>query len=177
VTIHRVAVVGNNAADFSVTSNCSDTIVPGGQCEWTVTFAPTPQTYIANGVERANLVIYDNAPGSPHTVRLAGQGTALSVNPDSLNFGQETIGTPSVAQSITIHNVWISPINFASIESVGDYAQTNDCGQALAPGARCTVYVTFTPKVQGTDNGLLNLNSDDGASPKQVVLQGIGLAP
>ena len=175
VKIQKVAVAGNNAQDFSQTSSCSNPIPPGGTCKWTITFTPTPQDYSVYGIEHANLVIYDSAPGSPHIIRLTGIGTALAVNPDTLDFGNVPVGTVSLPQSLTIRNTWTSPISFASIVTVGDYAQTNDCGTDLAPGAKCTVNVTFTPNVQGTDSGLLNINSNDGASPRQIVLTGSGL--
>lgn len=177
VTIQNVKIVGINAADFSSASSCGDTILPGAQCEWTTTFTPTPQTYVAGGVERANLAIHDSAPGSPHTVRLYGQGTALSISAVSLDFGQEFLGGHSPAQKISIQNVWTSPINLAGVQSVGDYSQTNDCSSTLVPGDSCSVYVTFVPKVTGSDDGILNVNSDDGASPKQIVLQGVGVEP
>jgi len=175
VTIQNVVTVGLNAADFSFVDNCGNVVAPGSNCTWTVTFSPTPQTYIADGIERANLMIYDDAPGSPHSIRLYGQGTALAINAATIDFGHVAIGIRDTARTITIQNVWGSPINFASIQTVGDYAQTNTCGDALAPGATCSVFVTFTPQIAGNDGGLLNINSDDGASPRQIVLQGIGV--
>ena len=176
VTIKNVSLVGLNAADFSFTDNCANTIAPGGNCQWTITFTPTPQTYIMSGLERAELVVDDSAAGSPQSVRLEGQGTALYINPTALSFGGGVIGQASSPQMITIKNKWANPISFASIETIGDYSQTNDCGQNLAPGGTCTIYVTFDPKIEGTDNGLLNINSNDGGSPEQIVLTGNGLA-
>jgi len=174
VTIQSVAVVGHNAADFTQISNCGKTLLPGNTCGWKVTFTSSPQDYSVYGVEHANLAIYSNAPGSPHLIRLSGVGTALDVNPDTLNFGNVPVGRTSQPQVITIRNAWTQAVSLASIVAMGDYSQTNNCGTILVSGHSCTINVQFSPTVQGTDNGLLNLNSDDGASPLQMVLNGNG---
>jgi hypothetical protein len=55
--------------DFGSVSQCAPSIGPGGYCDIQVTFTPT-QT----GTRGGQLVITDNADGSPHSVRLAGTG-------------------------------------------------------------------------------------------------------
>jgi hypothetical protein len=45
-------------------------LATGANCTISITFRPT-----ANGSRRASLSIADNAPGSPHTVALSGNGT------------------------------------------------------------------------------------------------------
>lgn len=176
VTVSSVSLVGFAAADYSYTSKCNGTIPPGGNCQWDILFKPSVQNNQFWGYEHANFVVNDSAPGSPHTLRLTAIGSALKVSPPSaiLNFGSVPVGTTSSPLTISITNVWTNPINVGGIVNIGDYAQTNNCGSSLAPGAKCTVNVTFTPTKTGTDDGVLNLNTNDWASPVEFDLKGTG---
>jgi hypothetical protein len=74
--------------------------------------------------------------------------TALSISPTYINFGNVALGTSSAPQTVTLTNIGITSITLASIQITGSarsYSQTNDCSSTLAPGATCTVSVTFTP--------------------------------
>ena len=177
VIIQNVTIVGKNAKDFAQTRNCGDSIPPGRQCIWTISFTPTPQDYFVYGVEHADLMIYTSAPGSPHSVRLTGWGSALTTDPGSLDFGSVPLGSISSPKTVTIQNVWTRPLSLAGIATAGNYTQSNDCGVLLQPGASCTASVSFAPAIKGEDDGILNINSNDGASPKQLVLTGAGLVP
>lgn len=173
VTVSQVSVFGSNASDF-VQSNSCHVIQSGKQCRINVTFAPTPQIVEMDGFEHANVVVYDSAPGSPHTARVTGQGAALSVSPPALNFGNQPLGTTSRPQKFTVTNKWTKAVTMDSILAIGDYAQTNNCRQNLAPKASCTVSVTFTPTVIGSDRGLVVMNDGDPASPQQIIMTGSG---
>jgi hypothetical protein len=71
LSMNEVKLTGANAADFTMTENCSFRgHMPGAACTVTVTFKPT-----APGGRTADVVINSNAAGSPHTVMLAGIGT------------------------------------------------------------------------------------------------------
>jgi phospholipase C len=174
VKVTNVKIVGVNARDFSQTSSCKGSIPPGQKCYWHVTFTPTPQNYGNYGKEHANLVIYDSAPGSPHTVRLIGTGTAIKLSATILKFANQQVGTSSPPQTITLTNTGTTTITFSSLATIGDYSQTNTCGSSLAPNAQCQASVTFTPTKAGLDRGILNINSNDGDSPQQIILTGTG---
>jgi len=176
VTISSVSLAGLAAQDFSQTSTCSGTIAPGGNCQWNVSFTPSPQSFDFYGYEFVNFVVTDSAPGSPHTMRLSGIGTALALSPSGeLSFGNQAVGTTSTPQTITVKNTWSNPITVGGVATVGDYAIASDtCGSSIAPGATCTLSVTFTPQVSGPDDGILNLNDNDTASPQQFKLTGAG---
>ena len=45
--------------------------------------------------------------------------------------------------TLTINSIAVSGGN------AGDFAQNNNCGTSLAPGAFCTIKVTFTPTTTG----------------------------
>jgi phospholipase C len=176
VTVSKTSFVGIDAQDFSQTTSCSGTIAPGGNCQWSITFTPTPQNYGFRGNEHANFVIEDNAPGSPHIGRLIGVGSALAIVPRvNIDFGNQVVGTTSAPKTVSVTNAWTNTINIGSVADIGDYAiASNTCGATLSPGANCIVSVTFTPSVLGPDNGVLNLNNNDGTSPQQLTLHGNG---
>jgi hypothetical protein len=55
-----------------------------------------------------------------------------------------------------------------------DFAETNDCGTSVAPGASCGISVTFTPRAIGLARGWLAISDDGGGSPQLVSLSGDG---
>jgi hypothetical protein len=58
----------------------------------------------------------------------------------------------------------------------GDYAEIDDCTPSLAPGATCTLTVTFSPKVTKFDPGTLTLNytPEPTGGPQIIHLRGTG---
>lgn len=179
VHVSNAFMAGAGASDYPFTTKCNGTIPPGGQCTWIIDFNPTPQDFKFWGYEHANFVVTDDAPGSPHSVRLTGIGTALQITPKvrSLNFGDQAVGTTSAGKVVTIQNVWSGPITFSSINATGDYSQQNNCGSSLASGASCDVEVKFTPEKTGSDPGVLYLNDSDMQSPQVLILYGAGINP
>lgn len=49
-----------------------------------------------------------------------------------------------------------------------NFAQTNDCGSTIAPGASCTLSVTFAPGVRGTFTALLVI---DGTLDEEAIVR------
>lgn len=66
----------------------------------------------------------------------------------------------------------ITSITLAGANS-GDFAQTNDCGASLQPGASCSITVTFTPTVIGNRSAAVKIV--DSAPQQWVSLTGLGL--
>ena len=68
-----VSVNGGDASQFLVTANACDgaTVTPGSTCTVNVAFLPT-----APGSKVAQLRVVDDAPGSPQTSALSGNGTS-----------------------------------------------------------------------------------------------------
>jgi beta-lactam-binding protein with PASTA domain len=67
--VASVTIGGPNPADFAVISSTCGTMAPDGFCSLTLGFRP-----LANGARMAFLTIADNAGGTPHVIRLLGQG-------------------------------------------------------------------------------------------------------
>lgn len=99
----------------------------------------------------------------------------LTFSASSLNFGLLQIGLTSQSQAVTVTNVSGHAVNFTSIASSGDYAQSNTCPVTMNAGQNCTITVTFTPTAQGTRSGAVTLKDNSPGSPTQtIVLSGAG---
>src|SRR5208337_835769 len=95
-------------------------------------------------------------------------GPAVSLAPPSLSFP-----APSSPLVVTLTNTGVLPLTISNIATSGDYAQTNTCplpSATLAPQANCSISVTFTRKVAGTDPGTLTITDNASNSPQSVPL-------
>ena len=103
----------------------------------------------------------------------------LRLAPTSLDFGLQSMGTGSAAQTLTLSNIGSGTIDIASVTlGSGEFSQTNDC-TSLAPGASCTVRVVFSPAVTAAElNAMrpiattLTVASNAQGSPQTVSLAG-----
>jgi hypothetical protein len=161
------------SASFSQTNNCPSSVPPNGQCTINVTFRPHDR-----GRHTGTLTITDNAPNSPQTVPLNGVGTAVSLVPSGLDFGDQKVGTTSQPQVATLTNygkaaVEISRVHFTG-KNAGAFAESNTCGTSVPAGGNCTTSVTFAPKATGPKAATLEVKDNGGASPQTVGLSGTG---
>jgi phospholipase C len=164
LTISNVYTVG----DYSQSNTCGSTLGPAGICTFTVTFSPTQP-----GLRLGNLVIDTSDRGSPQTMRLSGKATSVSLSHSTLNFGNQAVGT-SKTMSFTLTNTAASFLNIGSITAGGVFTVTNNCGLGLSGFSSCSVNVTFSPLVLGTQSGAVTIVDSDGMSPQTVQLTGNG---
>ncbi len=162
------------SAAYAQTDNCPGSLGIGSSCTFSITFTPT-----AGGASNGTLSITDNAPGSPHTVALSGSGyvTTATVAPSSLAFGNQTLGTTSAAQTVTMTNTGANPIAVSAVAVTADFAETDNCTSApVAIEGSCTIHVTFAPTVGGSRSGTLTISDNAQGNPHVVTLSGTGLA-
>lgn len=171
-----VTITGTNASDFSQTNNCSN-VAAWGSCNITVNFKPS-----STGTRSGTLSLSYNGPGSPQSVSLVGVGTAIGLSSSGLVFPAEPVGTTSspLVMTVTNHSTTLT-VTFKSTvisgTNAGDFAivtGTNACGKTLAPGAVCTLNVTFTPSAKGTRNATVTLSDNAGGSTQMFTLNGTG---
>ena len=98
----------------------------------------------------------------------------LTASPSSLSFGNQTTGTTSAAQTVTVANTGSVAAAISSVTASSGYHETNTCGSSLAAGASCTAQVTFSPTVAGSDPGSLTVASNATNSTLTVALSGTG---
>ncbi len=102
--------------------------------------------------------------------------SGVTLSSVSLNFGNQPVGVPSPAQTVTINNNQSVALNISGISTNGDFTQTNTCHAPVPAGGTCTVSVTFTPTVVGTRTGTLTVTDDAPNSPQTAALTGVGIA-
>ena len=137
---------------------------------------------------------YGNSPDFPVTTgayqtKLGGtnDGFVVKIAPSpnvglspAINFGNQNDGTTSAPQTITVTNTGNSSLLVSSVALSGtnasDFAQTNTCTTAsVAPQATCTISVTFSPKISGTENATVTITDNAPNSPQTTTLTGVGV--
>ena len=170
LTINSITAGG----DFGQTNTCGSSVAAGTNCQINVTFTPS-----GGGPSKALLSVNDNAGSGVQTVILTGVGTVVGLTPPSLSFPNQSVGSSSTAQTITVKNRGGATVHLWQIApggaDPGDYLLNNSCGSSLAAGGQCTVGVTFKPTASGTRNASVLFSDDGGGSPQAVSLTGNGL--
>ena len=162
----------------------SSPLAAGASCTITVTFTPT-----GTAPSSGTLTIGDNAPNSPQSVTLNGTTLipviSVQITPGSLTFLATAQNTTSSPMSVTVKNTSTGggTISFTSI-SAGDGGPFAVSGGScstdaspLAPGASCTIAVTFTPSGTDPSSGTLTISDNAANSPQSVPLNGTTLVP
>jgi hypothetical protein len=109
-------------------------------------------------------------------------GPVAQVSPATLSFGEIPVGTRSDARAVTVTNTGDAPLTISTFRINGpdaaDFGQGAACPVApdtLAPGASCTIYVSFSPDSPGPKSATLAIGDDAPSSPQTVALSGTGL--
>jgi hypothetical protein len=77
---------------------------------------------------------------------------ALNINPTEVDFAPQSLNTQSKPAIITLNNQSQAPTSIQEILTSGiDFPSENHCGNQLAPGAQCTVQISFKPVITGED--------------------------
>jgi len=175
--ITSISITGANAGDFAETNNCGSSLAQGANCTIQVTFTPTAP------LTRTALVnIADSLTGSPQTVSLTGTGSGatVSLSPGTLTFSNQSLGTTSAAQVVTLSNTGNASLSITSISTTGtnhgDFSETNTCGSSVAASGNCTISVTFTPTATGTRTAAVSISDNAAGSPQTITLTGTGTA-
>jgi len=102
---------------------------------------------------------------------------AMTLNPTSLAFASQAVGTASTAQAITVTNTGTAGLAVSSINTTGDFTETDTCaGVAVAVGGSCTVQVEFLPTAVGARLGLLTVYGNVAGGQATATLSGTGIA-
>lgn len=154
-------------------SNCgSATISPSHSCVVSVSFTPS-----ALGSYSGTLTVTDNDPSSPQVVTLSGTGVAsATINPASLTFPNQAVGTSSLPKTVTLTNNQAIPLNISSVTASGPFT-AGSCPASLAAQTSCVISITFTPTVLGSSTGTLTVVDDANNSPQTASLTGSGVQP
>ncbi len=185
VTVTNAGTV--NATITSITSDNSAftmtapalplTLAPAQSFQLSVTFVPA-----SAGAVSAWVSVYSNAQYSPNGVEVTGTGTTatpqITVGPSSLSFGNQTVGTASSGQMITVTNNGTVNATISSIASNNSvFAVTAPAMPAtLAPSQSLEASVSFDPSSAGAASGAIAVSSTASSSPNSVAVSGAGMA-
>ncbi len=101
-------------------------------------------------------------------------GSQVTINPTSLTFASQVVGTSSTSQPVTLTNSGTSALTGISIAASGDFSQTDNCGTSLSANSSCTINVTFTPTAVGTRTGTLTVTDSAGTQTTSLSGTGVG---
>jgi hypothetical protein len=166
------------SGDFAQTNNCAGSVAPTTSCTINVTFNPA-----AIGSRTGVLTLTDNVANSPQTVNLSGTGlgATVSLSASSMTFSNQSVGTTSASQQVTLQNTGNTGLSVTSIAlggvNPGDFSLSQTCGNSVAAGADCALNVTFTPTTYGARTATISLVDSAANSPQTISLSGTGNAP
>ncbi len=165
------------SGEFTLGGTCVLTLAPQETCDLVIDFVPASE-----GAKSGEVVLIDDAPGSPQTVSLSGTGIApgqpdVGLSESEIDFGAHLIGIPSDPVLVTLKNTGTVNLNLQSITADGDFAQIDTCGApaVIVPSATCALSITFTATATGARTGTVTVTDDAHDSPQTIALTGIGV--
>ena len=160
---------------------CSNPVVldAGQYCDLDIALSPT-----TNGTLNETVLITDqNNRQVLAQVSGAGAGTPIPrgiFSPANYDFGSQPANVTTNPQPIVFTNGGGATLDIDSISITGtdanDFAETNSCPSALAPGVGCTINVTFTPGAANSYSAMLSISDNTTLTPQTAALSGAGSA-
>lgn len=183
LTITNVVLAGSQAGDFLLdpANTCVGTpVAAGGTCLIRVRFKPTDI-----GNRSADVMVYDNADGNPHSFQVKGRGIGpvMTVQPTCLDFGTQMVATASAPLVVQVFNTGNGPLQVTGVSLIstnaGDFTiVNNDCLTApIQPGSSCTISISYRPGATLPSTGTLVLTGDGINGTQTVCLRGVGAVP
>ena len=168
----KVQVTG----DFAVTTLCGTSLPGHSTCALQVVYSPK-----AVGAERGQMTIQDalgaqivalNGTGTPPATS---SGITATLSPLTMDFGTQGVNSISSPQMLTVINTGTSALSGISVAASQGFAIANNaCTVIIAPGASCTVGVTFAPQVTGTQQGTVQVMASGVSTPFNLPVTGNG---
>jgi hypothetical protein len=166
-----IALTGTNSNQFSSTTTCPDNnnvpLAPGASCTSTVYFVPT-----VSGDAGTAQVYTGNFTQVEQGLLISGEATAVKVTPTSLKLNTNAGGTAS--GNVTFQNAGSVPLAISSISFNGTaniFSETNTCNYpngSVPATSSCTITVSCSPTVDGTNTATMSIGSSDPDAPESV---------
>jgi len=176
-----VGVTGPDAVDFPFTTTCGHSLAANTTCTVAIMFKP-----LAAGSRTASVTLAELTATPLQSVALSGTGVstgtpAVTLSQATLAFGNETEGSQTASQTVTITNSGTGPLSLTSLRVTGtnpqDFPGTSSCPALLAVNASCTVAMRFRPATPGALTATLSIADSAANSPQSVTMTGTGVAP
>lgn len=156
-------------SDFT-SSGCTGVIAPGANCRLPIEFSPSKL-----GPYEVTLTVTEATKTYTSSIVAAGTLTAVpTVTPDTLDFGNITVGTPTQAQIVTLKNTGNAALNYKRFTTSEGYLAESACPGYLAPGESCTFSVYANAVKNGQMNKVFTIYTNAGPQIVQVKAQASG---
>ncbi len=191
----KIIVSGTNSSDFTVVTQPSTPIIPGGSTAFTISFSPT-----GSGLRTASLSIYStDSNENPYNFSVQGMaivpemsvygngivisdGDSVPSTTDHTNFGSTPVADGSVSRTFTIYNTGNGDLNFGDSPKVvvsgthaSDFSITAQPMSPIAPSGSTTFTVVFDPSAGGVRTASISITNDDpNENPYNFSIQGTG---
>jgi len=184
-----ISIDGANSGDFSVSAPRATSLLSEGSTTFQVSFVPS-----GNGVRTAKLHISSNdADEGIFDINLIGNGipvpgisvtrndgTRLISGSGNIPFANTIVGTPAVAENLTIQNLGQVDLTGLKLSIEGsnpsDFTVDSLATTTLAPSAGTAFKITFKPTATGARRATLNITSNDPDEPSFLLnLTGTGI--
>ena len=177
LTINTITSSGDFAAIGSGAAPCTVNLVlaAGHTCTLSTTFTPALGS---SGTISGAVVLTDTAAIGTQILDVKGTAVLpLTLAPALLTFSTQTVGTTSVAQTVTITNNLSTSISPAFAGN-GDFAAAaggaTPCGSTLLAHAQCTFTVIFTPSAVGTRGSAITVSDSSSPGVQTIAVTGTG---
>jgi hypothetical protein len=125
-----------------------------------------------NGDHLIDVVVVDLETNQAFTLLNTG---VVSFSPTTeITFKKQRHGTTSPPQTVTLTNTGKSSLKISSMKATGQFGMTTTCEASVAPGANCTIKVTFSPQTQGAKSGTVSIDDSASTKPQVIALSGDG---
>jgi YVTN family beta-propeller protein len=171
------SISGDDSTGFLGVEFCPKTLNPGKSCPIIMSF--TADSNVTK-THAANLVIADNASGSPQMILMSATviNPVASLSASSLSFGNQKTGTTSAAKPVTLKNTGTTTLTLTGLSISGNFAFTTGttCTKttSLTAGGTCMMEVAFTPASKGSKSGSITITNNAKNSPQSISLSGAG---
>jgi hypothetical protein len=179
LTLNAPAPIGGAAVsiwtDNTVAQAPPTVVVPSGasSAAFSITTSVVP-------VESVVAVLASYNGGSNVAVLALEPTAVLATNPSSWSFGSVAVGTKSTAESFVLSNSGTASLAISSIQMATGQVFTisaNTCGSSIAPGASCSVSVTFAPSSTGAASDSVQIIYGSPAITQSIGVTGQGATP
>ena len=134
------------------------TVLPAGTQTLSVAFMPTDSVDYTSANDSVTIVVTQ---------------AQISISPTSINFGTVTLGQ-TISQTETVTNIGNATLSVTNISlkpisgtDSDDFKVSSNCG-SVAPGASCSIVVTFMPDELGTVSANLVVTDNAPLSPQTI---------
>ena len=172
------SISGDDSTGYLGIAFCPKTLNAGKTC--TIIMSFTADSNVTK-THAANLVIADNASGSPQSIPMSATviNPKVTLSATSLSFGTQKTGTTSSSKLVTLTNSGTTNLSLTGLTITGNFglASGTTCTNSttLLPGKPCSIYINFAPQSpKGSKTGKVTITDNAQNSPQSISLTGTG---